>query len=217
MPVTSEIQELFQSVSDNISHLFRLSVVIRNATSRDRFAKAAAKVAEPFDDQYDIAHVGQKFPRLELEGREWLKVRLGKAITWRRQYLRYCREHQEKLSVASPQPGAFIKKTEPHEQTPSEDRDQKSAIEMSNLLAPTIAPSLLAPTTASTFVADDDEIVPTIDDQRSQVSYATSLNENNTPDILQIMPLDKASEGRPEFVCPYCWTIQSQARENSWR
>ncbi|KAL8959151.1 MAG: hypothetical protein Q9193_003932 [Seirophora villosa] len=53
----SELEELLRSCDDTISCLFRSSVLIYSATSRNRDAKAAA-AGDPFSEHYDIDHVG---------------------------------------------------------------------------------------------------------------------------------------------------------------
>ncbi|KAI4112733.1 MAG: hypothetical protein LQ345_006160 [Seirophora villosa] len=53
----SELEELLGSCADTISGLFRSSVLIQSATSRDRYAKAAA-AGDPFSEHYGIDHVG---------------------------------------------------------------------------------------------------------------------------------------------------------------
>lgn len=147
---------------------------------------------------------------MELAGKRWLKIRLGKAITWRRQYLRYCREHHKRLSEATPLPDASgdIKGLDKQMLT------ELPGPETGNGPIKPQAPSFLAPTKASTLIIDN---LVAVEDNHSRVSYATSMNETSIPDILRIMPLKKASEGRPQFVCPYCWTIQRQVKENAWR
>lgn len=218
MPTVSEIQERFQSASDNISHLFRLSVIIRNATPRDRYAKAAAAAIEPFDDQYDISHVGHKFPRLEMKENEWLKIRLGRAITQRRQYLRYCREHHEKLSKASALTDASESEPKLKIHTQDVDLEQKSNLKMRSQIANTIAPSSHVQTTASTLMPSNIETSEIIEeDRKSQFSYATSMDESSNPDIRQIVPLAKVTEGGLEFECPYCWSIRHYIKESLWR
>jgi hypothetical protein len=207
----SEIQELFSSAADSISHLFRLSTLIRSATARDRYARAAAADTEPFGDQYDIAHVRHKFPKLDNNEKEWLVLRLGKAITWRRQYFRYAREHQQKLSFMKFDLDTSEEPTQLAERTP---QPRPSSY---HLVAPSIAPSQLAPTTASTMVANTVELLQPPEDSRSQVSFATTVNESTMPNINQIMSLERASEGQEDFVCPYCWSFQRHTRESSWR
>jgi len=97
----TELDEIFQSLADSISSLFKISLLIRSATPRDRYAKAATSVKQPFDDTFDISHVGHKHPKLEIKENQWLRNRLGQAITRRRQYLKYCREHHDKLGAGS--------------------------------------------------------------------------------------------------------------------
>src|SRR5437879_5372347 len=92
----SEVQELFQWASEIITTLFRLSVVIRNATTRDRYAKAIGSYPA-FTDmlKVDLSHVASKFPRIgKDEKTQWLAHRLGHAITRRRQFLYYQRRHR---------------------------------------------------------------------------------------------------------------------------
>ena len=79
----------------------KASIVIRDATPRDRFTKAVTSAKYPFIDFFDISHVGHRFPKLDIDSREWLRIRLGRANTQRRQYLKYCREHHEKFHEPS--------------------------------------------------------------------------------------------------------------------
>ncbi|KAI9857183.1 MAG: hypothetical protein M1813_008545 [Trichoglossum hirsutum] len=207
VPTVSEIQERFQSASNTISHLFRLSVIIRNATPRDRYSKAAAAANEPFDDRYDIAHVGHKFPRLGIKENEWLKIRLGKAITQRRQYLRYCREHQEKLSKTPGPISASESRTELERHIQDSDPGQEPNPKIESRIADAIAPSSHVQTTASTLMPSDIK-----EDCQSQFSYATSVDESSSPDSLQIVPLARVigdlvrkhvlSDIRP-YVCTF--------------
>jgi hypothetical protein len=212
MSTKSEIQELFGSASDRISQLFRLSTIIRSASTRDRYARAAASDAEPFNDHYDKAHVQHKFQKLNDAENEWLAIRLGKATTWRRQYLRYAREHQEKLSA----PKYDLDTAE--EPTKLEDLTSQPKAIAQALLAPSVVPSQMAPTTASTLIATNIDIPQAQpEDTQSQISFATTVNENGMPNINQIMSLETASGGLEDFVCPFCGTFQRHKKESSWR
>lgn len=97
----TELDEIFQSLADSVSSLFKISLLIRSATPRDRYAKAAASGKQPFDDSFDISHCGHKHPKLEEKENQWLRNRLGQAITQRRQFLKYCRDHHDKLGAGS--------------------------------------------------------------------------------------------------------------------
>ena len=73
--------ELVQEIRGCITRLFRVSNIIRQAAPTDTFAKALTRDRYKFDDRYDFAHVGLKYPKLETPELTWLQRRLGRAIT----------------------------------------------------------------------------------------------------------------------------------------
>jgi hypothetical protein len=202
---TSEILELFQSIAETITSLFKLSILIRNSSSRDRYAKALAAASKgPFNDQFDVDHVGNKFPRLYRdEMMTWLRTRLGKAITQRRQYLQYCREHHHKMAVVPETRSLLEPKVETNflavqGQHPRNDDDTRTVMSK-----PT---STLAPTTASTVIPAKLENInrneeASNDDTRSQTSFATSVSEDDSDNRLSVVRLeDVAPSGSPSSV-----------------
>lgn len=94
-----ELSELELSVGDIITSLFKVSMLVKKATKRDRYAKAASAKVDPFLQEFDIRHVADKYPKVRAQ--PWLLERLGKAITQRRQYLRYCRDHKNRIAHVS--------------------------------------------------------------------------------------------------------------------
>lgn len=94
-----ELSELHLSVGDIITSLFKVSMLVKKATKRDRYAKAASAKVDPFLEEFDIRHVADKYPMVRAQ--PWLLKRLGKAITQRRQYLRYCRDHKNRIAHVS--------------------------------------------------------------------------------------------------------------------
>lgn len=228
---TSEIQELFQSIPETVASLFKLSILIRNATSRDRFSKALATASKaPFNDQFDIDHVGNKFPYLYSDDKEWLRKRLGDAITQRRQYLRYCREHREKLSkdpevrnATEARPDSETKAAFLAVQNQKVEAGEDAQTVISR---PT---STLAPTTSSTVIPAKLERPETLekldeqndDDTRSQTSYATSVGDDDSDNRLSVRRLEEVLEEvagtTQSFECPYCWTIQKINNQHAWR
>jgi hypothetical protein len=156
----------------------------------------------------------------------WLRTRLGKAITQRRQYLRYCREHREKLSKVSETKPATELPLEPNsgttflavhgQQTQHVDGDRTV------ISKPT---STLASTTASTMILaklENSESQETLeeqndDDDRSRTSYATSLGEDGSDDRLSVIHLQDIATPGQSFECPYCWTIQKFNYHYAWR
>lgn len=210
---TSEIQEILKSMIDIIVNLFRFSAIIRDNSNRDRYAKAeaAAAMRHSLDDQFDIGHVRHKFPSLQSKGRDWLAVRLGKAITQRRKYLWYCREHHQKTQMGS-QPAAPIIQ-ESNIPAPSRSFQLDTRTVLSKPL------STLAPTQASTLLLTTDipaEPEPE-EDAQSQTSYATSVGQDEEGTKLQVVPLETVSNDLPNFECPYCWQIQTNKTEKTWR
>lgn len=198
----SEIREIIESSSDAIKHLFRYSILIRNNTNRDRYAKsAAAAISSPFrfNEDFDISHVKHKFPALQSNQKDWLTTRLGKAITQRRQYLRYCREHHDKTSKM-PEQGPVRQQSNPFDASNSSPSLRISA--RSELSPPT---STLPHTQATTLVLVGGQMIEeeVLDEVQSQTSYATSVDEESLNDKLQVVPLEEVQKGSEHFECPY--------------
>jgi len=204
----SEAEELFESIKDTLASLFRLAVVIRNSSPRDRYARALGG-NNPFIEQFDIAHVGEKFPKLNAESNAWLRDRIGKAIAQRRQYLRYAREHRHKLGKepvelwkpAAEVPKAFL-------------QAQSQAARTSNSRPVTT----VADTTASTlFLQETPQIDVDFRDDQSQTSFALSKGGEEGEDKIQLPRLSEVAKGQASFECPFCWTIQAIRREKFWK
>jgi hypothetical protein len=96
---SDELSELTLSVGDIITSLFKVSMLVQKATTRDRYAKAASAKDAAFLAEFDIRHVADKYPKLRAQ--PWLLKRLGHAITQRRQFLRYCRNHKNRIAHVS--------------------------------------------------------------------------------------------------------------------
>ena len=214
----SEVQEIFQVVPETISSLLRLSIVIQRATPRDRFSKALASAREPFDDQFDVAHVGYKFPRLQAKDSEWLKQRLGNAITQRRQYLRYAREHREKKSKLEHEDHSLSASKDvpsfdgPIKAVPQGMSDAQSAFSGQK------PSSTLAPTAASTLIVTKlDDAEQMSDTGISRTSFATSVEESSSPGTLRVPPLSDFGKAGVAFECPFCWTIQTFRSQRAWK
>ena len=218
----SEFDEIFGTVKDSITSLMKTSIIIRNATPRDRYIKAQSSTKDRFLDCYDIDHVSHKFPKINSEGSEWLRTRLGRAITQRRQYLKYCRDHHDK----------FSQEKEVSQKTKGADESSRSK-GSTNTLDPTsktqheggtvrILPmSAFTPTIASTLQpskleANEEGDVEEESDSYSQTSYATSVHGSTTESKRRIPSLQDITSGFP-FECPYCWTLQDAMNEKTWR
>lgn len=213
---TTELQELFESAAETITSLFKLSTLIRNATSRDRYARAMVAAKEPLDDSFDISQVGHKFPRVHKT--PWLEQRLGKAITLRWQYLKYCHEHHHRLAKDKKHHEAYqlpsqewrsLRMLESEMQQPNTehhpDTENRASRTLKLIVASTLAPSLLHKT-------DD-----LSDENLSLTSYATSRGDDNSSSKPKVPSFPETAASGMPFECPYCWGIQNLEDERSWR
>ncbi|EPE25518.1 hypothetical protein GLAREA_01430 [Glarea lozoyensis ATCC 20868] len=209
----SEINEIVRAIDDVIHNLFRFSATIQQSSGRDMYAKAsaAATIRFPVDETFDINHVYQKFPALKSAAKEWLATRLGKAITQRRMYLWYCREHRSK-TAADPQG------EDPQSETLGVRASQlnNSFNFPSSLAKPT---STKADTQASTLMPTNDAIIEDhlVEETRSQTSYATSTGQDPDHKRLHVAHIDSICQKAPFFECPYCWQTQTRKSQKYWK
>lgn len=208
----SEIRELFETCQDCISCLFRLSVAIRKATNRDKYATSARRREDPYDELFDIAHVGHKFPKVH-DKQPWLEARLGRAITRRREFLRYSKEHEQRL-------GRGVTQLERDQIQQVDLRRTSVQREGANPLptvvdAPDQRESTLGSTKATTLDAALLEAVQQessgaiLDSEASESSYATTEITAETEGELSIPPLPDEGKTGKDFDCPYCRITQS--------
>lgn len=208
-PPTTEIQELFRSVIEAITSLFKLSIAIRNPAPRDRYVKSATIV--PYDNSYDIAHVWEKFPYARRT--PWLITRLGKAITLCRHYLRYREKHHEKLAHV---PRRAEMKDLPREELPVEHGIESERQASRSTLSSMSGTAIQSETEASTYIAPGSNAIEDLSDKGSVTSYATSVGEND-PGHMRVPPPPEESANEMPFECPYCFTIQTVRDSNSWK
>lgn len=209
---TTEIEQLHRAINDTITNLFHLSMAIRRPTPRGRYA--ASTNAPSFDAIYDIAHVRHKFKYIQ--DQTWLVERLGKAITRRREYFRYRREHRRKLDLEYSQSSGGKRGKADFGVKVSTSENQPDT--------PDKGPPTLAQTKATTFVpTTPTQAVPF--DQEEQVSitsYATSVEEDSKHALRVPNPPQFVGGGIPfeygvPFECPYCFTIQSVRNLRDWK
>lgn len=89
----SEMRQILTEVSEVVNCLYRLSMSVRNPTGTQRYVKSA-HIDTSFYEPYDLRYVEQKFP----SAKGYLVERLGKAISRRRQYLKYRETHAAKMA-----------------------------------------------------------------------------------------------------------------------
>ncbi|KAH7396984.1 hypothetical protein DE146DRAFT_756667 [Phaeosphaeria sp. MPI-PUGE-AT-0046c] len=213
LPDLSEAEEIFESIKDTIASLFRLAVMIRKSTPRDRYARALGG-HNPFIEDFDVAHVGHKFEKLNTESNKWLRNRLGKAITQRRQYLCYARDHRYKLGK---EPAELWK---PIADGPKANLQlpvdlSASQAGRTNTSRPT---TTLADTTASTlFLQEATHGDRDFQDDQSQTSFAFSAPDEDDGSRMKLPRLSEVAKGQSSFECPFCWTMQTFRKEKAWK
>lgn len=216
----NEESELLQEMGACITRLFRASSLIRQAAPTDLFARALLKNRLQFDDQFDIAHVSEKFPKLGSDESQWLRKRLGQAITKRRQYLSYIQQHRDKLGGTQSQPIE-----------PVVTKSQALSVKQPQTFKPVLADSASRPSTyvtkASTLTPG--HITPQMltaeeesgieDDSRSYTTISRSVDGDH--DLSSLARIPKLSELRvgvkKEVECPFCFRIKRFKNEKVWR
>lgn len=216
-----ETKNLFELVRDSISSLFRLSVLIRDATPRDRFAKAVSDGRPPISTEADIDHVFNKYPKLRADDWSFVRIRLGKMNALRRQVLRYSREHQlRKANGDEPQKeGTIFHGTVNVNQAAVEHQDLGTGAEEGNASRkPESAIFTAASTYAVPQIADVATEMLESDDALSQAtSLASSFGQDQEIEESQVFRLSEISVLKAHFMCPYCWTIQRFKSGKAWQ
>ena len=214
LPLEEELQQLFRSISSIIANLYKLSIVIRRGNlNGDRLLKSS-KIDVAFYETFDITHVRNKFPLAN----NALVERLGKAISRRRQYLKYREQHHEKLSV--PRQNTFTA-----EQPVNQDRSLRfietkaSSRAQTSQHGTTISHSIGVSTTASTYVPPKHQDVAEIDvDVYSESSSISSCQSSTIgAERPRLPPIPQVSERSRDFECPYCYTICRLVGTEDWQ
>jgi tetratricopeptide (TPR) repeat protein len=195
---TTELQQLISNMADIVTCLMRLSMAIRNPAPHDQF-KESVHIDTSHFEVSDIEHVRGKFPNAE----EHLVIRLGKAISRRRQYLRYRDEHRKKLEqglqfpIPEATPGIIV---------------VPIVIAPSEIIQSTAASSIHFAIKAGSSAAglDDQDYY---EDTLSQTSYASSASDTTR---LRPPPLPEQGQDGDPFECPLCFRLTSVRTVSAW-
>jgi hypothetical protein len=203
----SEITELEKAIHDTISNLFKMSMAIRKPTPRGRYEVSASK--EPIPDKFDISHVWERYPHAR--STPWLIERLGKAITRRREYLRYRQQHRINLARLE-DIDSSVDEAVRHETATKVTPSQRSSA-----YASTHATTLVQAAMVVNFDAESEPDTSGV----SVTSYATSTSGDTEQRIRVPDPPNTDSFGTimygEEFECPYCCTIQIIRDRQQWK
>ncbi|EHK17604.1 uncharacterized protein TRIVIDRAFT_116979, partial [Trichoderma virens Gv29-8] len=161
---------------------------IDDATPDKRFERAIHSSKFTFAHTFDVDYVKEKYPKLKAGEQSWLADRLGKAITKRRQFIKYCRDHRARLGL---------------------DDENIEAEGATTMLQSSKATTLQPEKMLSNVMVDDYE-----DDVVSILSTSTTTDEISTLALPRLVDLSR--DGEP-FECPICFTLRSISGERSWR
>ncbi|KAF4634492.1 hypothetical protein G7Y89_g3617 [Cudoniella acicularis] len=196
----SETAELLRAIQDGIASLFQLSMIIRKRPETDEYIKAASMY--PMDPIFDIVRIGDVYPAVRGTN-DWLSNHLGRALTRRRQYLLYRKEHQRKMQevhrVREGPDGKTVYSGEGASSYHGNDTFPES----------------------TPLSLDKQGVQAAPKGPRTQYADSAKASERGT-NILRTPPLPKKDDGSrvkygEHFECPYCWRIQRFEEKGDWK
>jgi hypothetical protein len=220
----SELGELCLMTSDIVTYLLKVSMLIRQSSDRDRYAKAAASGDPPFLHGVDIQRIGERFPKIkdrrtsfvgdEVDEHRWLREKLGSANAQRRQYLRYTRDHYNRLANApsvSKAPRLLSAANQPTSVLAPKSPSQ----------VPSSRPTLSSTVNISKLPHDIlEKVLEQQDDADEALSFVSSQDLMETEDAdtkHRVERLDAISDGHLQFECPYCRGIIQPGTQPKWK
>lgn len=152
----------------------------------------------------------------------WLMEKLGRAITRRREFLRYREAHRERIGTnirPSTDPNERHELADsPRDFTYNDAKTPTRGLE-AGFEAQSVSHSQLASTKATTYVANlnDESLDVQSITSRSETSYTTSIAEDNPDSMRQIPESPKEFANGMPFECPYCFTILAIKNTKRWK
>lgn len=198
---------------------------MRNPAPLDRIQNADEINTSHFEE-WDIQHVGEKFPLLATVS-PFLLQRLGKANTRRRQIFKYNKLHNSRLKrgvdgMTGRAETIAVITTQNFENQEGVSRDtdfrDHNEVHESRESAPsTRAPTMDTQTTVATYIENQaDTVYFDPDDEVSETSSAASENPMDEGALRIPEPPLGALDGE-YFECPYCFEISRTPTITRWR
>ncbi|KAK3370389.1 hypothetical protein B0H63DRAFT_315449 [Podospora didyma] len=193
---SDEANMTLEIISECIKSLFRIGVLVRKSTPRDRFKRALQNSELVFPPSFDIDYVRHKHPKA---GSDWLSARLGRAISKRRQFIKYCRDHKSRLGADD------------------HGREGPTTKNLEGLEILAAATERLS-SKATTFVpAKQLQEGFEEDEHDDAVSIMSASTMTEALSVLKLPRLADLSPDQEPFECPICFTLQSFRHEKAWR
>jgi len=220
LPSKDEAHEILAAAVECCRGLLKTSMLIRNASLRDRFKTALQRTKITFMDHFDIGHTREKYPKLAKPSSEWLVKRLGRAITMRRQFLWYCREHQDSLGHHDYTGGELGRDSKTYPEPLDIRKRADGHLPLASGSGTSQAGFTDPGTKASTLFAG--QLNATRDEPKDDgISYTSTAHSDFAEEnmVLELPSLQTLTKDNPkaEFECPFCHIIQKFKREREWR
>ncbi|KAI1413447.1 hypothetical protein F5Y13DRAFT_189354 [Hypoxylon sp. FL1857] len=196
-----EAQSLLEIISQCIRSLFRIGVLVRKASPRDRFQRALQHSESAFPAWFDIDYVRHKYPKLCRPDSRELAERLGSANAKRRQYIKYCRDHKTRLGRVT------------EESLPAPGGDQEEDLEDGTTAKLSSKATTLLPFGSSELAKLESNVA----EEEDAVSFSTASTTFESAMSLTLPSLEELSPDSEPFECPICFTLQSFRREKAWK
>ncbi|KAL5045575.1 hypothetical protein BDW71DRAFT_208117 [Aspergillus fruticulosus] len=211
-PIT-EIEELVSAIELGMDSLFRVSIFIRKFSPKDKRQRSSQ--TKPFDNRADVMYVKDRYPALERKN-EGLAERLGEANARRRQYFKYRRDHNERLSNVHLE-GAINSSLTPGARPGAGGKEPRT---IGSVLTAHTTPSLFATSEATAFMPDatadsDLQALLSPEPAMSAISFATSIGEAGDEELPFPAPPEGYREGS-SLLCPYCLTVVQVKRGSTF-
>ena len=191
---SDEASMILEVVSECITSLFRTGILIRRAGPTDRFKRALQMSTSTFPASFDVDYVREKHPKIKGRNEE-LAERLGDAISKRRQFIKYSRDHRTRLGYDEP--------GDTHEVRPA--RTEQISSKASSFYPEKLPESPLLPITVEE------------EEDKDAVSVISASTFSDATSNLKLPRLEDLSTDGEPFECPICFTLQSFRWEKAWR
>ncbi|RPA83857.1 hypothetical protein BJ508DRAFT_304382 [Ascobolus immersus RN42] len=204
---TYELDEWMSAIRGGINSLFREAIFVRRFSKDDR--RERARRTKLFDNSSDTLHVLARYPSID----GTFARRLGEANARRRQYFKYCKEHQARLHDQSGliKPSLQAVKPEIPQSHPAQVPDHpnefynSSSLPASTIRDPSTVP---AETTVTEFLAEHDSLViERAESVASTFSVATTIVTCDDDTRSQFPPVPIEARAGVDFVCPLCHVV----------
>ena len=211
----TESGQLLSIITNTISSLLGLSLVIQKSSRGSKFARFSRE--GEYSTQHDSLYIQDRFPHVPSNQR--LVERLAGANGRRRQWLSYRKRHRDKLAAGSgdtvePQAGAGAA------MSTAASEVQNNYLPEASILASFVArSSLLSATTATPF--RNTGLVSLEEESQIAASETTSYldSQHSTYEDGHLHTPSAPSEvetGMP-FECPYCFAMVVVKNLRAWR